>query len=50
MLLNALMIDFKTHGVLDYGVAAVSSAFPKLLNLEEALEPPTSMRKVPQRR
>jgi hypothetical protein len=48
VLLNALMTDydygvfrvwnFKTHGVLDYGVAAVSSAFPKVLNIEEAAD------------
>ena len=45
VLFNALMTDydygvfrvwsFKTHGALDYGVAAASSAFPKLLDLDE---------------
>ena len=42
--MNALMTDyeygvfrvwsFKTHGILDYGVAATSAAFPKLLDIE----------------
>lgn len=46
VLFNALMTDyeygvfrvwsFKTHGVLDYGVAAASSMMPKLLDIEEA--------------
>ena len=45
VLLNALMTDyeygvfrrwsFKTHGILDYGVAAASAAFPKLLDLDD---------------
>src|SRR3954454_13589075 len=45
VMVNALMTDyeygvfrvwsFKTHGILDYGVAAASAVFPKLLNLEE---------------
>jgi hypothetical protein len=44
VLMNALMTDydygvfrvwsFKTHGILDYGVAATSAAFPKLLDIE----------------
>jgi len=48
VLLNALMTDyeygvfrkwsFKTHGMLDYSVAAASSAFPKLLNIEGTAE------------
>jgi hypothetical protein len=46
VLLNALMTDyeygvfrvwdFKTHGILDYGVAAASGAMPKLLRLKKA--------------
>src|SRR5438270_5753504 len=46
VLTNALMTDyeygvfrvwsFKTHGILDYGVAAASAAFPKLLDIDEA--------------
>jgi hypothetical protein len=45
VLFNALMTDydygvfrvwsFKTHGILDYGVAAASAAFPKLLDLDD---------------
>lgn len=45
VLLNALMTDyeygvfrrwsFKTHGVLDYAVAAASASMPKLLDIEE---------------
>jgi hypothetical protein len=45
VLMNALMTDyeygvfrrwsFKTHGMLDYGVAAASAAVPKLLDLDE---------------
>ena len=45
VLLNALMTDyelgvfrkwsFKTHGIMDYGVAAASAAIPKLLALDE---------------
>jgi hypothetical protein len=45
VLMNALMTDyeygvfrkwsFKTHGILDYGVAAASAAFPQLLDIEE---------------
>jgi hypothetical protein len=48
VLMNALMTDyeygvfrkwsFKTHGILDYGVAAASAAMPKLLDLEETAE------------
>lgn len=48
VLVNALMTDyeygvfrvwsFKTHGVLDYGVAAASSAFPKLLDIDSAID------------
>ena len=44
VLINALMTDyeygvfrvwsFKTHGILDYGVAATSAAFPKLVEIE----------------
>jgi hypothetical protein len=44
VLMNALMTDyeygvfrvwsFKTHGMLDYGVAATSAACPKLLDIE----------------
>ena len=44
VLMNALMTDyeygvfrvwsFKTHGILDYGAAATSAAFPKLLDVE----------------
>src|SRR3954462_12435163 len=44
VLMNALMTDyeygvfrtwsFKTHGILDYGVAATSAALPKLLDIE----------------
>ena len=46
VLMNALMTDyeygvfrlwsFKTHGILDYGVAATSAALPKLLHLKKA--------------
>jgi len=46
VLMNALMTDyeygvfrkwsFKTHGILDYGVAATSAMLPKLLDLDEA--------------
>jgi hypothetical protein len=46
VLMNALMTDyeygvfrvwsFKTHGILDYSVAAASAAFPKLLRLKKA--------------
>ena len=46
VLANALMTDyeygvfrvwgFKTHGILDYGVAAASAAIPQLLDLDEA--------------
>src|SRR3954452_7223598 len=45
VLMNALMTDyeygvfrtwsFKTHGILDYGVAATSAALPKLLDLDD---------------
>lgn len=45
VLMNALMTDydygvfrvwnFKTHGAIDYGVAAASAAFPRLLDLED---------------
>jgi hypothetical protein len=45
VLMNALMTDyeygvfrvwsFKTHGILDYSVAAASAAFPKLLDLDD---------------
>jgi hypothetical protein len=45
VLMNALMTDyeygvfrkwsFKTHGILDYGVATASAAFPQLLDLDE---------------
>jgi hypothetical protein len=45
VLMNALMTDyeygvfrvwdFKTHGVLDYGVAALSAAWPKLLDVDD---------------
>jgi len=45
VLMNALMTDyeygvfrvwsFKTHGVLDYGVAAASAATPKLLDIDD---------------
>src|SRR5438105_4585997 len=45
VLTNALMTDyeygvfrvwsFKTHGILDYGVAAASAAFPKLLDIDD---------------
>jgi hypothetical protein len=48
VLVNALMTDydygvfrvwnFKTHGILDYGVAATSAGFPKLLNIEDTPE------------
>ncbi len=48
VLFNALMTDyeygvfrvwsFKTHGILDYGVAAASAAFPKLLDLDETAD------------
>src|SRR3982750_2954897 len=48
VLMNALMTDyeygvfrtwsFKTHGILDYGVAATSAALPKLLDLESTPE------------
>lgn len=44
VLFNALMTDyeygvfrawnFKTHGMIDYGVAAASAAFPRLLDIE----------------
>ena len=44
VLMNALMTDyeygvfrvwnFKTHGALDYGVAAASAAFPRLLDID----------------
>jgi hypothetical protein len=47
VLMNALMTDyeygvfrawsFKTHGILDYGVAATSAALPKLLDLEDGV-------------
>jgi len=46
VLLNALMTDyeygvfrkwsFRTHGIMDYGVAAASSVLPKILDLDEA--------------
>src|SRR4051812_24668936 len=46
VLMNALMTDyeygvfrvwsFKTHGILDYSVAAASAAFPKVLRLKKA--------------
>jgi len=46
VLMNALMTDyeygvfrkwsFKTHGILDYGVAATSAMLPKLLDLDDA--------------
>lgn len=46
VLVNALITDyeygvfrvwsFKTHGILDYGVAAASAAFPKLLDIDDA--------------
>jgi hypothetical protein len=46
VLVNALMTDyeygvfrkwsFKTHGLLDYGVAAASAVVPKLLDIEDA--------------
>jgi len=42
--MNTLMTDdeygvfrawsFKTHGILDYGVAATTTAFPKILDIE----------------
>jgi hypothetical protein len=45
VLVNALMTDyeygvfrrwsFKTHGILDYSVAAASAAFPKLLDIDD---------------
>jgi hypothetical protein len=45
VLMNALMTDyeygvfrkwsFKTHGILDYGVAATSAALPKLLDIQD---------------
>src|SRR3954470_3275645 len=45
VLMNALMTDyeygvfrkwsFKTHGILDYGVAATSAMLPKLLDLDD---------------
>src|SRR5437868_921323 len=45
VLMNALMTDydygvfrvwsFKTHGILDYSVAAASAAFPKLLDIDD---------------
>ena len=45
VLMNALMTDyeygvfrkwgFKTHGILDYGVAAASATIPKLLDVDE---------------
>ena len=48
VLTNALMTDyeygvfrvwsFKTHGILDYGVAAVSALFPKLLDIDETAD------------
>lgn len=48
VLMNALMTDyeygvfrvwnFKTHGALDYGVAAASAAFPKLLDIEDTAD------------
>jgi len=48
VLMNALMTDydygvfrvwsFKTHGILDYSVAAASAAFPKLLDIEDTPE------------
>ena len=48
VLMNALMTDyeygvfrtwsFKTHGILDYGVAAASAAFPKLLDIEDTAD------------
>ena len=48
VLLNALMTDyeygvfrvwsFKTHGVLDYGVAAACEAIPKVLDIDETAD------------
>lgn len=48
VLANALMTDyplgvfrlysFKTHGILDYGVAAASAALPSLLGIEDTSE------------
>ncbi|HVP63288.1 MAG TPA: hypothetical protein VMT82_00240 [candidate division Zixibacteria bacterium] len=48
VLMNALMTDyhygvfrvwnFKTHGILDYGVAATSAALPKILNLYDTAD------------
>src|SRR5438477_13039581 len=48
VLMNALMTDyeygvfrvwsFKTHGILDYGVAAASASFPKLLDIKDTPE------------
>ncbi|MGZ4787306.1 MAG: hypothetical protein ACXVZX_02230 [Terriglobales bacterium] len=48
VLFNALMTDyeygvfrvwsFKTHGILDYGVAAASASFPKLLDIEDSAD------------
>ncbi|MCU1298540.1 MAG: hypothetical protein JWO91_2818 [Acidobacteriaceae bacterium] len=48
VLVNALMTDyplgvfrvysFKTHGMLDYGVAATSAAFPKLLGIRDPMQ------------
>ena len=48
VLFNALMTDydygvfrvwsFKTHGILDYAVAAASAAFPKLLDIDETAD------------
>jgi hypothetical protein len=46
VLINAMMTDyeygvfrvwgFKTHGILDYGVAAASAAFPKIFDIDYA--------------
>jgi hypothetical protein len=48
VLANALMTDyplgvfrvysFKTHGILDYGVAVTSAAFPKLLGIKDPIQ------------
>jgi hypothetical protein len=48
VLVNALMTDyeygvvrawsFKTHGILDYGVAAISAAIPNLLDIDETAD------------
>ena len=59
VLIDALMTDyeyrvcrvwsFKTHGILDYGVALPGPHFPKLLDIEDSPDAVYFMRKVVER-